>query len=205
MMRSARAARALPRMSDLPRFVQAATACPGPADEAAVAALYAEIRRLARTFMRGERRNHTLPPTAVANEAYLRLFGREPVQFATSDEFLAAAVTTLRRVLVEHGRARARQKRGGGKAPVSLEPDQVAAPVADERLLALDEALRDLASFDPGKARLVELRFFGGMSVDEAAAVLDQSARTTARDWRVARAFLRSRLHAEGYGRVLDD
>jgi RNA polymerase sigma-70 factor (ECF subfamily) len=190
-------------MADLTRFLKAAGDAPD--DELAITALYEEIRRLARTFMRSERANHTLPPTAVANEAYLRLFGGHVPQFATSAEFVAAAVTTLRRVLVEHGRRRARIKRGGGKAPLTLQPDQVAAPAADERLLALDEALERLAGFDPGKARLVELRFFGGLSVDEAAGVLGQSPRTTARDWRVARAFLRSQLDDEGGTRGLDD
>jgi RNA polymerase sigma-70 factor, ECF subfamily len=194
-------------MPDLTRFLHP-TADGGEPDGVAVAALYEEIRRLARTFMRGERRNHTLPPTAVANEAYLRLLGGGPVAFATSAEFVAAAVNTLRRVLVDHGRRRARQKRGGGRAPVSMQPDDLAAPIADERLLALDEALARLAAFDPAKAKLVELRFFGGLSVDEAAKVLAQSPRTTARDWRVARAFLRAQLQAGdpvGSPDVLDD
>jgi RNA polymerase sigma-70 factor (ECF subfamily) len=193
------------RMPDLTRFLQAAQGGSGTADEQAAQALYDEIRRLARTFMRSERASHTLPPTAVANEAWLRLFGGAMPSFASSAEFVAAAVTTLRRVLVEHGRARARLKRGGGKAPATLHPEQVAAPVADERLLALDEALQRLAAFDPGKAKLVELRFFGGLSVDEAAGVLNQSPRTTARDWRVARAFLRSQLADDGGSRDLDD
>ena len=199
-------ARRSPRaaMPDLTRFLNAARDGGAPGDEAAIGALYDEIRRLARTFMRSERASHTLPPTAVANEAYLRLFGNRMPEFATSAEFLAAAVTTLRRVLVEHGRARARQKRGGGRAPSTLQPDQVAAPAADERLLALDEALAALAQFDPAKARLVELRFFGGLSVDEAASVLGQSPRTTAREWRVARAFLQSRLGADGGSGELD-
>jgi RNA polymerase sigma-70 factor, ECF subfamily len=199
------------RMPDLTRFLRAAQdgSGTGSGDDGAAHALYDEIRRLARTFMRSERASHTLPPTAVANEAWLRLFGSSMPQFATSAEFVAAAVTTLRRVLVEHGRARARLKRGGGKAPATLHPDQVQAPETDERLLALDEALQALAAFDPGKAKLVELRFFGGLSVDEAAAMLGQSPRTTARDWRVARAFLRSRLadepNADGGARELDD
>ena len=192
-------------MSDLTRFLHAANDPSAAADEHAVPALYDEIRRLARTFLRGERSNHTLPPTALANEAWLRLFGGTPPQFATSGEFLAAAITTLRRVLVEHGRKRARLKRGGDRVHEPLQPEQVAAPLADERLLAVDEALQRLAAFDPGKAKLVELRFFGGLSVDEAATVLGQSPRTTARDWRVARAFLRSQLLDEGGTRELDD
>jgi RNA polymerase sigma factor (TIGR02999 family) len=191
-------------MADLTRFLQSDDA-QERGGEIAAAALYEEIRRLARTFLRRERANHTLPPTALANEAYLRLFGKHPTQFRDSGEFLAAAVTALRRVLVEHGRKRARLKRGGGNVPESLPPDLVAAPAADERVLALDEALQQLAAFDPGKARLVELRFFGGLSVDEAAAVLELSPRTAARDWRVARARLRAQLDGAGGQGELDD
>lgn len=183
-------------MPEITRFLQAAGVA--STDEIALAAVYDEVRRLARAFLRRERANHTLPPTALANEAWLRLFGRDPAQFRDSGEFLAAAVTALRRVLVEHGRKRARHKRGGGQRPAALHPDQVAAPAADDRVVAVDEALRQLAQFDPGKARLVELRFFGGLSVDEAAAVLGLSPRTAARDWRVARAFLRAQLGGEG-------
>lgn len=191
-------------MSDLTRFLHAANDPSDSTDAAALPALYDEIRRLARTFLRGERSNHTLPPTALANEAWLRLFGKNPPHFATSGEFLAAAITTLRRVLVDHGRKRARQKRGGDRVHEELQ-DQVVVPMVDDRLLALDDALQRLAAFDPGKSKLVELRFFGGLSVEEAAAVLGQSPRTTARDWRVARAFLRSQLQTEGGTRELDD
>lgn len=183
-------------MSDLTRFLQQAT--PGtPADSATVAALYDEVRRLARQWMRGERDDHTLQPTALANEAWLRLFGGHVTTFANGDEFLAAVVTTLRRVLVEHARARGRQKRGGGRGRAELDSEQFAAPLPDERIVALDEALQRLHEFDPGKSRLVELRFFGGLSVDEAARVLGLSPRTAARDWRVARAFLRAELGVE--------
>ena len=190
-------------MSDLTRHLQAVQRGDLP-DALTIGALYDEIRRLARSQMRRERPDHTLPPTALANEAYLRLFGASEPQFRNGGEFLAAAVTTLRRLLVEHGRRRRRQKRGGGVAHVALEADALPAAAADERLLALDEALQRLAAFDPGKARLVELRFFGGLGVDEAAAVLGVSPRTAARDWRVARAFLRAELGAEAAGDDLD-
>lgn len=192
-------------MSDLSRHLQGAPAEGVVPDEVAVVSLYDEIRRLSRSFMRHERADHTLAPTALANEAYLRLFGGKEVAFASNADFLAAAVTTLRRVLVEHGRRRARHKRGGGRVRELTALDQVEAPVADERVLAVDEALERLSAFDPGKAKLVELRFFGGLSVDEAASVLGQSPRTTARDWRVARAFLRAQLQSEGGADELDD
>lgn len=160
----------------------------------AIGALYDEIRRLARSLMRDERADHTLPPTALANEAYLRLFGAAKPTITTGADFFAAAVNTLRRILVEHGRRRSRQKRGGDRVRREIETDSLPSPAADERLLALDQALQRLAEFDPGKAKLVELRFFGGLTVDEAARLLGQSPRTVARDWRVARAFLRAEL-----------
>ena len=172
--------------------------------EANVAAMYEEIRRLARGFMRSERADHTLAPTALANEAWLRLFGTTTPTFDDGGAFLAAAVTTLRRILVEHGRRRLRQKRGGNRMRADSDTDQIEAPLADERLLALDEALARLSEFDAAKGKLVELRFFGGLSVDEAAVVLGMSPRTAARDWRLARAFLRTQLDAGGLTDELD-
>lgn len=190
-------------MTDLTRHLEAARTGELP-DSLSVGALYDEIRRLARGQMRRERPDHTLPPTALANEAYLRLFGSSQPQFQTGAEFLAAAVTTLRRILVEHGRRRQRLKRGGDAVRAAIDTDDLPAAATDARVLALDEALQRLAEFDPGKARLVELRFFGGLDVDEAAAALGVSPRTAARDWRVARAFLRAELGAEQDERDLD-
>ncbi|HEX5051723.1 MAG TPA: ECF-type sigma factor [Planctomycetota bacterium] len=195
---------AAPSMPDLTRFLQLASTGASPPDEIAIGALYDEIRRLARSLMRHERPDHTLAPTALANEAYLRLFGASQPGFANGAEFFGAAVTALRRILVEHGRRRSRQKRGGSRGRADVETDLLPAPAADDRLLALDEALQRLAVFDPGKARLVELRFFGGLTVDEAASLLGQSPRTVAREWRVARAFLRAELQEGGEADDLD-
>jgi|KBSSwiStaDraftv2_1062776.scaffolds.fasta_scaffold457510_2 RNA polymerase sigma factor (TIGR02999 family) len=183
-------------MVEVTRLLRLAEANDGPPDEAAIAALYDEVRRLARGLMRGERANHTLAPTALANEAWLRLFGCAPT-FANGPQFFAAAATTLRRVLVEHGRRRAQLKRGGRFARCEVELDAVVAPAAaaaDARLLELDAALERLASFDLAKAKLVELRFFAGLSVEETARVLGVSERTAAREWRVARAYLLATL-----------
>lgn len=184
-------------MPDFTRLLRSAGLDGSDDDGIAIGALYDEVRRLARSLMRGERRDHTLAPTALANEAYLRLFGARQSSFANGAEFLGAAVNTLRRILVEHGRRRSRQKRGGDLVRADIPTDSLPAPSTDARLLALDEALQRLAVFDPDKAKLVELRFFGGLTVDEAATLLGQSPRTVARDWRVARAFLRAEL-AEG-------
>jgi len=169
-------------MVEFTRLLRLAEANDGPPDAASIAALYEEVRRLARGLVRGERAGHTLAATALANEAWLRLCGCAPTR-ANGPQFFAAAATTLRRMLVEHGRKRARQPRGAA---------------ADGRLLALDRALERLASFDLAKATLVELRFFAGLSVDETARVLGVSERTAAREWRVARAYLLAALGVGG-------
>ena len=150
---------------------------------------YNELKELARREMGRERVNHTLQPTALVHEAYLRLIG-EGVQFETRGHFFAAAASAIRRVLVEHARRRARLKRGGDRNRLEMVHEEMAEPVRDDRILALDEALNGLAAFDPDKARLVELRFFAGMTVADVAEVLGVSESTVARDWRLARAWL---------------
>ena len=191
-------------MSEFTRLLHAAEARPPEEAEPAVGALYEELRRLARACMRGERSDHTLAPTALANEAWLRL-NSQTTDFEDAGGFFAAAATTLRRILVEHGRRRSRQKRGGDRHRIDLPPDELAAPQRDEQLLALDAALQRLAEVAPMKARLVELRFFAGLSVAEAATLLGLSERTVARDWRVARAFLHAELQEGHHAELLDD
>ena len=191
-------------MPDLTRLLQGLDDTASPPDELTIGALYDEIRRLARACMRTERADHTLVPTALANEAYLRLFGGANPTFANRAEFFAAAATTLRRILVEHGRRKASAKRGGDQSRRAVDADSLASRTPDERLLAVDEALRQLAALDPTKARLVELRFFAGLSVEEVARLLGMSERTVARDWRIARAFLRAQLTHEEGGDELD-
>lgn len=183
-------------MLELTRLLQGLDAGMAPPDAITIGVLYDEIRRLARSCMRGERGDHTLVPTALANEAYLRLFGTAKPTFANSAEFFAAAATTLRRILIEHGRRKAREKRGGDRSRHDVDVDSIAAQDPDDRLLAIDAALQKLAQFDPMKARLVELRFFAGLSVEAVARLLGMSESTVARDWRVARAFLRAELGA---------
>ena len=152
--------------------------------------LYGELRRLAHHYMRGERSDHVLQTTALVNEAYLRLAQVERVQFRDRTHFMAVAATQMRRILVDHARARGADKRGGGVEVGSLE--QIAGTLADASVdvTALDAALEELARFDPRQARIVELRFFGGLSIAEVADALDISPATVGREWVSARAWL---------------
>jgi RNA polymerase sigma factor (TIGR02999 family) len=152
--------------------------------------VYAELRRLAARQLAGEPAGQTLQPTALVHEAYLRLASAPPDRGA----FLAAAATAMRRILIDRARARKAAKRGGGRGRADIDPDQVAAPERSEQLLALDEALTRLAAEDPRKARLVELRYFVGLTLDESAAALGVSPATADRDWSFARAWLHREL-----------
>lgn len=175
----------------------------GKGDTAALERLfpvvYDELHRLASGLMRGERPDHTLQATALVHEAFLRLVGpaAEGREFENRRHFVATAAVAMRRILITHARTRDAQKRGGGQLVVSLEG---AAAVFESRavdLVALDELLDELAVLDPLQARLVELRFFGGMSFEECAAVLGVSARTIYYEWAHARAWLRGQLASE--------
>lgn len=158
--------------------------------------VYEELHRLASAYMRNERPDHTLQPTALVNEAYLRLIKPDSagLGFENRRHFVATAAVAMRRILINHAKARGAVKRGGGQAALAL--DDVAAAFADRALdlVALDEALGRLAQLDAQQARLVELHFFGGMSFDECAAHLGLSARTVFNEWAHARAWLHSQL-----------
>ena len=160
-----------------------------PSTDALLSILYDELHRLAHHYMRREHAGHTLQTTAVINEAYLRLVEIDRIQWRDRTHFVAMAATTMRRVLIDHARAQARDKRGGGLAITSLDAD-VAAPEANVDVLALNEALDRLATFDPVQARIVELRYFAGLTIDEVAAALGVSAGTVKRDWSIAKAWL---------------
>jgi RNA polymerase sigma factor (TIGR02999 family) len=170
---------------------------PGAVD-ALFPAVYEELRRQARRAMRRESEAHTLQPTALVHEVYLRLVDQRQARWESRSQFFAVAAQAMRRVLVDHARTRRRAKRGSGRTPLALEQVDVAelAPDAgaDIDVLDLDEALTRFAVVDPRKARLVELRYFGGLSIPEAAAVLGVSAATVTREWAVARAWLRREL-----------
>jgi RNA polymerase sigma factor (TIGR02999 family) len=158
--------------------------------------VHAELKRLARVHLRGEARNRTLQPTALVNEVYLRLLPLDAMSWRDRAHFFAMASRLMRRVLVDAGRARRADKRGRGRVRVSLDEARVAAPQPElmPDVLALDEALTRLTALDDRKARVVELRFFGGLSVEEAAEALGVSVETVARDWRFAKLWLRREI-----------
>jgi len=157
-----------------------------------------ELRRLARSYMRRERADHTLQTTALVNEAYMLLVKQRNVQWQNRAHFFAIAAQLMRRVLIDHAKSHRRAKRGGGAIKVSLE--DIAAPIStrSEELLALDAALNKLAAIDARKGRVVEMRYFGGLSFEEAAEVLEVSPNTVMRDWRMARAWLEREISGGG-------
>jgi RNA polymerase sigma factor (TIGR02999 family) len=163
------------------------------AREALVPLVYRQLRQRAAACLRRERRDHTLQPTALVNEAYLRLLGQERAQWVNRAQFFAVASQLMRRILVDHARLRQAAKRPGG-IRVELDEGMRAMPPLDCELLLLDEALREFALVDERQAHIVELRYFGGLSEDEVAAVLSLSRTTVTREWRSARAWLRRRL-----------
>jgi RNA polymerase sigma factor (TIGR02999 family) len=156
--------------------------------------VYDELRRLASNYMRGERPDHLLQTTALVNEAYLRLIDRQHVSCQTRTQFFAVAAQVMRRVLVDYARGRHRAKRGAGVAPFALDDVAIISDDRAEELLAINFALEGLAAFDPRKGRVFELRYFGGMSVEEVADALNISPETVARDWRMAKAWLRREI-----------
>lgn len=159
--------------------------------------LYPQLKRIADRQLRGERPGHTLEPTALVHEAFLELSGQRSAQFANRIHFLSVAAFVMRRILAEHARTRNAGKRGGGVAPVVLDEQihQIAAPdSAWEEIAAVDAALDRLAAFDARAAKVVVLRYFGGLSHDEIAEAMSVSVATVKRDWTAARAWLRREL-----------
>jgi RNA polymerase sigma factor (TIGR02999 family) len=152
--------------------------------------VYGELRVLAQRYMRQERRDHTLQATALVNEAYLRLIDVNRIQWQNRAHFMAVAARTMRRILVEFARHRHRQKRGGDAVRVALDAAEGIAQEKGANLVALSDALSTLATFDPRMSAVVELRFFGGLSVDETADVLKVSPETVMRDWKTAKVWL---------------
>jgi RNA polymerase sigma factor (TIGR02999 family) len=157
-------------------------------------AVYSELRRLAARQMRKERPGHTLQTTALVNEAYLKLMSQKNASWENRAHFFGVASRVMREVLVEHARKRAALKRGGARKIYLEDVAEPGAPNKSVDLLALDEALQRLERLDPQQCRIVELRFFSGLSVEETAAVLGISPRTVKRDWSVAKVWLRREI-----------
>jgi RNA polymerase sigma factor (TIGR02999 family) len=156
--------------------------------------VYEELRHQAARYLRRERPGHTLQTTALINEAYLRLIDAKDVRWQSRAHFFAVAANLMRRVLVDHARRRDAEKRGGSQIRLTLDEGLAVARNSEVDLLAIDEALDRLAAIDAQQARVVELRFFSGLSVEETAAALGVSPKTVKRDWSVARAWLRREI-----------
>jgi RNA polymerase sigma-70 factor, ECF subfamily len=161
--------------------------------------VYDELRRLAGSYMRRERADHTLQATALVHEAYLKLVEQRSVNWQSRAHFFGVAAQLMRRILIDHARGHSRQKRGGDDQKVSLDEALIFSEQQADELLAVDDSLNQLAKIDPRQAKVVEMRFFGGLSIEEAAEVLGVSPKTVKRDWSVAKAWLYADLK-ERYG-----
>jgi RNA polymerase sigma factor (TIGR02999 family) len=159
---------------------------------------YAELRRLADSYLRRERTDHTLQPTALVHEAYVRLVDQNQPDYRNRAHFFGVAAQVMRQILVDHARTRNAGKRGGGEAKIPLDSVAEASETHPEAFLDLDFALRKLEERDPRKARVIEMRFFGGLTADESAALLEVSVETIRRDLRLGQAWLQRELARSG-------
>lgn len=156
--------------------------------------LYDQFHALAENYLRKEPPGHTLQPTALVHEAFMKLVHQDRVDWRGRTHFFAVGAQVMRRILVDHARTRQRQKRGGGMPRIELTDDLILSNRRDEDVLAVDQALMDLAEVDPVQAKIVELRFFGGLTVEEVAKSMGKSKRTIEAEWAMARAWLRREL-----------
>jgi len=181
---------AVPSTAEITQWLVASKEGDTAALEKLLPLVYDELHRQALGFFSRERPGHTLQPTALVNDVYLRLVGQHDVSWKNRAQFFGVAAQMMRRILVSHARARRAGKRGGGEQRITLQEGLAAAPERDVNLLAVDEALTKLEAIDPEKSRMVELRFFSGMSVEETAEVMGVSPRTIDRQWQTAKAWL---------------
>jgi RNA polymerase sigma-70 factor, ECF subfamily len=187
-----------PRKDDVTHLLEELSDGNQDALAALVPLVYDQLRRLARSHMRRERRMQTLQTTALVHEAYMRLVDQRNVRWQNRAHFFAIAAQAMRRILVSRARAGLAEKRGGGGEKIQIDDLEIANPESSVDLVAIDEALQRLAGLDPQQGRIVELRFFGGLTVEETADVLQLSASTVKREWRTAKAWLRRELEQSG-------
>ena len=180
--------------ADLTQTLLASRSGQRAALDAMLAALYDELHAMAARHLRGERAGHTLQPTALAHEAFLKLVDQRAVGSADRAHFLALAAQAMRRILTDHARRRHALKRGGAAVRVTLVESEIPGSAQDTDLVALDQALEKLAGIDARQAQVVELRFFGGLGIEEVGEVLGVSVATVNRDWQMARAWLHREL-----------
>lgn len=183
-------ARSMSQNQDVTVLLSALTRGEDGAASKLIPVVYDELRRLAASYMRRERVEHTLQATALVHEAYLKLVEQRSVTWQSRSHFFGVAAQLMRRILIDHARGHARQKRGGEQKKVSLDEAFVFSEQHADELLAVDDSLNRLAKLDPRQARVVELRFFGGLNVEEAGEVLGISPKTVKRDWSMAKAWL---------------
>jgi RNA polymerase sigma factor (TIGR02999 family) len=181
---------------EVTRLLQAWSAGEQGAFDKLVPVVYQELHRLAQRYMAQERPGHTLQTTALVNEAYLRLLGGKQVSWQNRAHFFGVSAQLMRRTLVDFARSRRSVRRGGDVQAVSLDEALAVSPEPGADLVALDDALQALAAIDPRRGQVVELRFFGGLSVEETAEVLKVSAETVMHDWKLAKAWLQRELEA---------
>lgn len=184
-----------PQAGDITQLLVAFKAGDLDAQRKLLDVVYAELHRMAGRYMRRERPDHTLQATALIHEAYVRLIDQRDKDWQNRAHFFGVAAQMMRRILVDHARTRRTDKRGGGQHKVSLDEAMLLTNRQSDELIALDEALSRLAQFDPRQSRVVELRFFGGLTEEETAEVLGVASRTVKRDWSMAKAWLYAELN----------
>jgi len=186
----------MPKTQDVTQMLERMRSGDGRAPDELLPIVYDELRRLAHGYMQNERADHTLQATALVHEAYMQLVDWKNVSWQNRAHFFAAAAQMMRKVLVDHAREKNALKRGGGIRTIALD-EAVSFPVRTEiDLISLDDALIELAAFDPQQARIVELRFFAGLTIEEVAEALEISDSTVKRDWQIAKAWLFDRIRA---------
>jgi RNA polymerase sigma-70 factor, ECF subfamily len=190
-----------PAQSDVTSLLSQLTEGNQEAAEKLIPLVYDELKRLARSYMRRERADHTLQTTALVHEAYLKLVRQHAINWQSRSHFFGIAAQLMRRILIDYARGHLREKRGGANVVLPLNEALVFSPEHSEELVRIDEALERLSKLDSRQGQIVELRFFGGLSVDETAQFLGISPRTVKRDWAMAKAWLHGELRPKAGGR----